>query len=71
MIGCFALAESHDITICKEEMEDVKWFSRDQIMMATRGESNELMLPPIEAIARQLIETWVKNNPDENVKSSL
>jgi len=71
MIGCFALAESHDITICKEEMEDVKWFSRDQIMMATRGESNELMLPPIEAIARQLIETWVKNTPNENVKSSL
>jgi len=40
-------------------------------MMATRGESNELMLPPIEAIARQLIETWVKNTPNENVKSSL
>ncbi len=52
------------------ELEDVRWFSRDEIAAATASEDNwdgrppdgaELLLPPRLAIARRLIEHWLAN----------
>ena len=50
------------------ELEDVRWFTREQIVSATASEDNwdgspvrgvELLLPPRLAIARRLIEHWL------------
>jgi NAD+ diphosphatase len=50
------------------ELEDVRWFTREQILSATRWKDNwdgrpsegaELLLPPRLAIARRLIEHWL------------
>jgi NAD+ diphosphatase len=50
------------------ELEDVRWFAREQLVSATAHEDNwdaapaadvELLLPPRLAIARRLIEHWL------------
>ena len=38
-----------------EELEDVRWFSREQI------HSGEILLPPPESISRRLIDHWLKS----------
>ena len=51
-----------------EELEDVRWFSRDELAAALAREgddwlagapSGELLLPPPTAIARSLIDRWI------------
>jgi NAD+ diphosphatase len=53
------------------ELEDVRWFAREQVASATAHEDNwdgapvgdaELFLPPRLAIARRLIEHWLGND---------
>lgn len=61
MIGCVGMAASSDIHMDKEEVEDVRWFSRETVARACRGETNadELFLPPPMAIARTLVDSWL------------
>ncbi|XP_057312766.1 NAD-capped RNA hydrolase NUDT12-like isoform X1 [Hydractinia symbiolongicarpus] len=59
MIGFTAVATSEDITICEEEMEDVKWFPKTEVTLALQNESKILTIPPKQAIAHQLIKTCV------------
>ncbi len=61
MIGCVAEAASEDITVDTHEVEDARWFSRETVALACRGEANadELFLPPAIAIGRRLCEAWV------------
>jgi NAD+ diphosphatase len=40
------------------ELEDVRWFSRDELSAAVRG-GTELAVPPPLAIARRLIDEWL------------
>jgi NAD+ diphosphatase len=40
------------------ELEDVRWFSRDEIQSAVSGTNADLLLPPAISIARFLIERW-------------
>lgn len=42
-----------------KELEDVRWFSRDEIEAALREEGS-LLLPPPLAIARRLIDAWIE-----------
>ncbi|WP_306260678.1 NAD(+) diphosphatase [Pararhizobium sp. IMCC21322] len=57
MIGCFAKAASTDIIMDVTELEDCRWFSRDEVgKMLTREQ--ELKTPPPMAIANQLIQTF-------------
>ena len=42
------------------ELEDARWFTREQIDAATRGEAEAgLHLPPPMAIARRLVDGWL------------
>lgn len=61
MIGCIGEAASRDIQIDREEVEDVRWFSRETVARACRGETRaeELFLPPPMAIARTLVDEWL------------
>lgn len=58
MIGCIAEADSTNIEIDNEEMTDVQWFNRDEVLLALRGESKKLTVPGKIAIAHHLINAW-------------
>ena len=61
MIGCIAEALSEDVTIDPHEIDDARWFPREMVLRACRGETDasELFLPPVMAIGRRLCDVWV------------
>ena len=60
MIGCIAKAESDTIKIDPAEIEDARWFTRDEIqLMRTRNHPEELTIPFRFAIARHLIKAFL------------
>jgi len=66
MIGCWAEAQTEEITIDGEELEDARWFGRDQVIAALENPSMTLedqnwaglAVPPPMAIAHHLIKDW-------------
>ena len=58
MIGCHADAATTDISMDNEEMEDVRWFHRDEVLLALTGKSENLAIPAPIAIAHHLIKAW-------------
>ncbi len=56
MIGCLAKATSADISVDGEEIEDARWFTREQ--MREEAEAGTLVLPGGVSISRSLIEHW-------------
>ena len=58
MIGCHAEAATTDIHIDNEEMTDVRWFSRDEVIDALEGRNHGLAVPQPLAIAHHLVKTW-------------
>ena len=62
MIGCLAEALDTQISIDEEELSDVRWFSREEIIRAfeaqAKGESLDFYLPGSIAIAHHLIKYW-------------
>ena len=59
MLGFIAEAEP-DPPQANEELEDARWFSRDEVGAALRGETRDegLLLSPSISISRWLIECW-------------
>ncbi len=57
MLGFSAVAESDTITLGDEELEDARWFTRQQIVDAV--EAGELRLSPEISISRSLIDAWI------------
>lgn len=66
MLGFTALAGSTVIALNDRELEDARWFTRDEIIGALRR--GELKLPTRVSIAYRLIEDWF--DADENVPLS-
>ena len=58
MIGCIAEAATTDINMDAEEMTDVQWFSRSEVLLALEGKSERLTVPQPLAIAHHLIKAW-------------
>ena len=58
MIGCHAEADTTEIFMDTEEMTDVKWFSRQEVLAALAGENSNLLIPGRIAIAHHLIRSW-------------
>src|SRR5215471_7276328 len=58
MIGCFAEADSEEITVDGNEILVARWFDRETVRQVINGESSEVLLPRREAIAFHLIKTW-------------
>ena len=58
MIGCHALAETDAITHDETELEDVRWFKRDEVASAMRDEG-PFIAPPRQAIAHHLLQWWL------------
>ena len=59
MIGCFVEAESRAITVDKVELEDARWFSRDETRALLEKRHPDGLSAPIPmAIAHHLIRAW-------------
>jgi NAD+ diphosphatase len=62
MIGCHAEALTREIVVDREELEDARWFSRDEVAtMLIRRHPGGLSTPPPVAIAHHLIRAWLEN----------
>ena len=60
MIGCHARSLGQDLTIDFTELDDARWFTREEIAAATAGEPDAaFQAPPRFAIARTLLEHWL------------
>ena len=68
MIGCFATARSTELDIDTHELEQARWFSREEaaaMLAATRARDDiaPRRLPPPLAIAHHLIRHWLDQTP--------
>jgi NAD+ diphosphatase len=62
MIGCHAQALTHEIVVDREELEDARWFSKDEVAaMLLRKHPQGLTTPPPVAIAHHLIRAWFED----------
>jgi NAD+ diphosphatase len=62
MIGCHAEATSRDIVVDRDELEDARWFSKDEVVsMLMRQHPQGLTTPPPVAIAHHIIRAWVED----------
>ena len=60
MIGAWAEAIDPSLTIDTNELEDARWFSRDEVLAALAQDPDAcFQAPPHWAIARTLLESWV------------
>ncbi|CDO58289.1 NADH pyrophosphatase [Candidatus Phaeomarinobacter ectocarpi] len=59
MIGCHCEAETEEITVDGVELDEARWFSRDDLRAVLAGEDKGFWVPPPFAIAHQLIKSWV------------
>ena len=63
MIGCLAEAATTTIRMDHEEMADVRWFDRREVLLALDGNNPRLTLPGPIAIAHHLIKAWATRAP--------
>ena len=61
MIGCHAEAASTAITRDETELEDCRWFPRDEVRTILDGSHAAIRSPPPMAIAHRLIRAWVES----------
>jgi len=62
MIGCFGEALNEDIDRDRTELEDCRWFSREEVRaMIADSHPDGLNVPPKFAIASHLIHAWVES----------
>ena len=60
MVGCHARALGGELTIDRSELDDARWFTREEVAAAIAGEAGAPFLPPPRfAIARTLLERWL------------
>jgi NAD+ diphosphatase len=60
MLGCHAEAENDELTIDRAELDDARWFTREEVAAALAENSEgPFQPPPKAAIARTLLERWL------------
>ena len=62
MIACHAHAEDGELTIDETELEDARWFTRDEVRDALENgaESRSFRAPTPQAIARHMLHWWLE-----------
>jgi NAD+ diphosphatase len=61
MIGCKAITADEHLDIDYTELEDARWFTRDQVKAALNGDPDaELGLPPEHAIGGYMVRQWAE-----------
>jgi NAD+ diphosphatase len=65
MIGCSARALNEDIVVDRTELEDARWFPRDEAMLMLKREHPDGLAGPHPfAIAHHLLGRWLQPEPD-------
>jgi NAD+ diphosphatase len=61
MLGCLAEVKNSELVIDRQELEDARWFGREELgLMFSKTHPAGLFCPPKLAIANLLIRSWVK-----------
>ena len=61
MIGCIAEATKADVVVDRVELEDARWFARDEVEAMLAGtHASGLHCPPAMAIAHGLVRAWAE-----------
>ncbi len=60
MIGLIAEVSDQNATPDQTELEEVRWFSRDEMKRLLKGEIEGLGAPPAFAVAHQLMKAWAE-----------
>ncbi|MEO1491110.1 MAG: NAD(+) diphosphatase [Pseudomonadota bacterium] len=60
MVGCVGVAETEEITIDPEELEDAQWISRAKMQVIMEGKHPRLNPPRPDAIARAILTDWIE-----------
>jgi len=60
MMGLICRAQSREIKIDKQELEDARWFTRSEVEAVFAKTGNAFMRPPRFTIAHQLLKYWLK-----------
>lgn len=58
MVGLVAKATKTEVKVDKQELEQARWFSREEVRAMLEGRHAEAELPPSIAVARRLTELW-------------
>ena len=59
MVGCLARATSTALTVDRTELEDARWFGRDEVKaILERRHPDGVVCPPRMAIAHGLMRAW-------------
>lgn len=65
MVGAHATATSDRLTIDRDELDDARWFTREEVRAALAGDpAAPFEAPPRFAIARTLLEAWLEAGAD-------
>ena len=60
MIGCIAYSDGRQLVLDQHELEDARWFSRDEARhILANSHQYGITCPPKLAIAHQLMKDWV------------
>lgn len=66
MIGCTARATNEEVVVDRSELEDARWFDRQEATLMIKREHPEGLAGPHPfAIAHHLLGRWVHNGPDQ------
>ena len=61
MIGCHAYADDKTIVIDETELDDARWFTREEVAYAMTGaEDGAFIAPPSFAVAHHLLKWWLE-----------
>ncbi len=62
MVGCHALTDDVELTIDRTELEDARWFTRDEVAEAMeRGQASTSFVAPLrQAIAHHMLAWWLE-----------
>ncbi|MCC9134803.1 NAD(+) diphosphatase [Pontibacter silvestris] len=69
MVGFTATARNRNIRVDSHELEDARWFTRDEIVDGLQN--NSLILPPPVSIAYRLIRDWFNQDTNYNFAELL
>jgi NAD+ diphosphatase len=63
MIGCHAQARSREITIDRTELDDARWFDREEVALMLSGRHPQGLTAPLpHAIAHHILRAWVEKD---------
>ena len=59
MIGMISRAKERDLTIDPKELEDARWFTRDEVCAVMSRTGQAFLCPPMTTIAYHLLKAWL------------